>query len=166
MWFLDQLKGQNNLLFWELSLSKHLNWPKCLREGLKKSGKSPFEVFWALFVKNKCIFTIENSKQTLKIFQKIIKLHLDKQLFASSDAITAATSKILSTTRAILALTWFCHLSIYLWRLGGAWGAPRGDPPPIYEKNFNFWKWFLDHLEPKKLKKLHMENDPRWPPPH
>ena len=62
----------------------------------------------------KCIFTIENPKKTLKIFQKMIKLLLDKQIFASSDAITAATRKILSTTRTILALTWFCHLSIYL----------------------------------------------------
>ena len=43
----------------------------------------------------------------------MIKLLLDKQIFASSDAITAATRKILSTTRTILALTWFCHLSMY-----------------------------------------------------
>ena len=59
---------------------------------------------------------------------------LDKHIIASSDAkfsvtrtITAATCKILSTTHAILALTWFCHLSMYLWSLGS--------------------KWFLDHLE-------------------
>ena len=64
----------------------------------------------------------------------MIKLLLDKQNFASSDAITAATHKILFTTHAILALTWFCHLSIYLWSLGGAWGAPRGDPPLYMKK--------------------------------
>ena len=48
--------------------------------------------------------------------------------------IMAATCKILSTTCAILALTWFCHLSMYLWSLGGAWGAPRGDPPLYMKK--------------------------------
>ena len=44
----------------------------------------------------------------------MIKLLLDKQIFASSDAIMAATRKILSTTCTILALTWFCHVSIYI----------------------------------------------------
>ena len=54
--------------------------------------------------------------------------------FAAARAITAATRKILSTTHAILALTWFCHLRMYLWSLGGAWGAPRGDPPYTWKK--------------------------------
>ena len=104
------------------------------------------EIFFIYFLKldhflrtfcKKCIFTIENPKN-YKIFQKMTKLLLDKQIFASSDAITATTCKILSTTRAILALTWFCHLSIYLWSLGGAWGAPMGDPPlPLYMKKFS-----------------------------
>ena len=50
-------------------------------------------------------------------------------------AIMATRRKILSTTHAILALTWFCHLSMYLWSLGGgAWGAPRGDPPYTWKK--------------------------------
>ena len=34
--------------------------------------------------------------------------------FDASHAITAATRKSLSTTHTILALTWFCHLSMYL----------------------------------------------------
>ena len=58
------------------------------------------------FLSTYCIFTIKNPKK--------LKLLLYKQIFASSDAITAATRKILSTTRTILALTWFCHLSMYL----------------------------------------------------
>ena len=80
----------------------------------------------------KCIFTIENPKKLRKF--------LPRQMpdFAATCAITAATRKILSTTRAILALTKFCHLSMYMKpRGGGALGAPRGDPP-IHEKNFNF----------------------------
>ena len=49
----------------------------------------------------------------------MIKLLSDKQIFASqmpdfaaARAIMAATHKILSTTCAILDLTWFCHLSM------------------------------------------------------
>ena len=90
----------------------------------------------------------------------MIKLLLDKQNFASSDAITAATHKILFTTHAILALTWFCHLSIYLWSLGGAWGAPRGDPP-LYMKKLQCLKMIFRPFGAKKIKKLDMENDPR-----
>ena len=44
----------------------------------------------------------------------MIKLLLDKQIFASSDAITATTRKILSTTRTILALTSFVTL-VYIY---------------------------------------------------
>ena len=39
--------------------------------------------------------------------------------FAATCAMMAATCKIFTATRAILALTWFCHLSISLWSLGG-----------------------------------------------
>ena len=85
----------------------------------------------------------------------MIKLLLDKQIFASSDAIMAATRKILSTTHAILALTWFCHLSIlvYLWSLGGAWGAPRGDPPPHTWKKLQCLKMIFRPFGEKEIKK-------------
>ena len=39
--------------------------------------------------------------------------------FAATCAMMAATCKIFTATRAILALTWFCHLSISLWSLVG-----------------------------------------------
>ena len=57
--------------------------------------------------------------------------------FATARSITATTCKILSTTRSILALTWFCHLSMYLWSLGGGLRSPKEDPPPYTWKNFN-----------------------------
>ena len=83
----------------------------------------------------------------------MIKLLLDKQIFASSEAIMAATRKILSTTRTILALTWFCHLSIYLWSLGGgAWGAPRGDPHYTWKK-LQCQKMIFRPFGAKKIKK-------------
>ena len=48
---------------------------------------------------------------------------LDKQIlppqmpdFATTHAMTAATRTILATTPSILALTWFCHLSMCLCR--------------------------------------------------
>ena len=66
--------------------------------------------------------------------KKMIKLLWDKQIFASSNAITAATRKILSTTCAILALTWFCHLSMYLWSLGGGLRSSKGGPPFTWKK--------------------------------
>ena len=50
---------------------------------------------------------------------------LDKQIlplqmpdFAATHAMTAATPTILAATRAILALTWFCHPSMCLRSLG------------------------------------------------
>ena len=55
----------------------------------------PIKKFFYFFLKldhflrtfcKKCIFTIENPKKTQKNFQKMIKLLLDKQIFASSDA--------------------------------------------------------------------------------
>ena len=80
--------------------------------------------------------------------------------FAATCAIMAARRNILSTTRAILVLTWFCHLSMCLWSLGGAWGAPRGDPP-LYMKNNQClklifrpfgtkknWKWKMTLADP------------------
>ena len=73
--------------------------------------------------------------------------------FAAARAITAATRKILSTTRAILALTWFCHLRMYLWSLGGAWGAPRGDPPPYTWKKLQCLKMIFRPFGEKKIKK-------------
>ena len=38
----------------------------------------------------------------------------EKLNFAATRAIATARRKILSTTRAISALTWFCHLRMYL----------------------------------------------------
>ena len=73
--------------------------------------------------------------------------------FAAARAIMAATRKILSTTHAILALTWFCHLRMYLWSLGGAWGAPRGDPPPYTWKKLQCLKMIFRPFGEKKIKK-------------
>ena len=54
--------------------------------------------------------------------------------FAATCAITPATRKILSMTRAILALTKFCHLSMYMKPRGGGLEEPQGGTPPIHEK--------------------------------
>ena len=80
------------------------------------------EIFF-IFCK-KCIFSIENPKKNLENFSKNDKttfrqayfVFLPPQMpnFAVTRAITATTRKILSTICAILALTWFCHLSMYL----------------------------------------------------
>ena len=69
--------------------------------------------FLSTFCK-KCIFTIENPKKLQNYFQTSKFLPPQMPNFAATRAITAARRKILSTTRAILALTWFCHLSMYL----------------------------------------------------
>ena len=55
------------------------------------------------------------------------------------------------------SLTWFFHLSMCLWSLGGgvAWGAPSEDPP-IHEKKLIF--------RPFGTKKIEVENDPCWNP--
>ena len=61
--------------------------------------------------------------------------------FAEARTIMAATRKILSTTRAILALTWFCHLSMYLWSLGGGGlGSPKGGTRPLFMKKTSMSK--------------------------
>ena len=88
----------------------------------------------------------------------MIKLLLDKQIFASSDAITAATRKILSTTCAILALTWFCHLSMCLWSLGGL-EEPQGGTPPYTWKKFQCLKLIFRPFGTKK----NFESG-KWPP--
>merc|ERR1712131_284783 len=53
------------------------------------------KIFYFFFLKldhflrtfcKKCIFTTENPKKLRKFFKKMIKLLLDKQIFASSDA--------------------------------------------------------------------------------
>ena len=81
--------------------------------------------------------------------------------FAATCATTAATSKILSATRAIIALTWFCHLSMYLWSLwGGAWWAPRGNPSYTWKK-LQCLKMIFKPFGAKKNKKL----GPPQPPP-
>ena len=95
----------------------------------------------------------------------MIKLLLDNQLFASSDAITAATRKILSTTCAILALTWFCHLSIYLWRLGGGLRSPKGGPPLYTWKKLQCLKMIFRPFGAKKIKNKKLRMTPADPHP-
>ena len=95
----------------------------------------------------------------------MIKLLLDKQIFASSDAITAATRKIFSTTCTILALTWFCHLNVYLWSLGGGLRSPKGGPPPYTWKKLQCLKMIFRPFGVKKIKKIGYGKWPLLTPP-
>ena len=72
--------------------------------------------------------------------------------------------QILSVTRTILALTWFYHVSMYLWSLGGAWGAPRGDPP-LYMKKLQCLKMVCRPFGAKKIKKIGYGKWPSLTPP-
>ena len=94
--------------------------------------------FFPFFEKRK-FFGIFKGENTL--FSKKWKKFLGQQLFASSTALSTTTREMLAATREMSAATremsaatrafWprhdFCSL-------GGAWGAPRGGPPPIHEK--------------------------------
>ena len=54
----------------------------------------------------------------------------------------AATHTITAATCAILALTWFCHLSMCLgWK---KWKMTPADPPPIMEFSIIFLIFFLN----------------------
>ena len=70
--------------------------------------------------------------------------------FAATCTMMAAAHKIWAATCAILALTWFCHLSICLgWK---KWKMTPADPPPYYGIFHNFLK--KNFLNPSLSKKL------------
>jgi len=81
----------------------------------------------------------------------------------------AATHTITAATCAILALTWFCHLSMCLgWK---KWKMTPADPPPYYGIFHNFFKFFFEPFpnetrnffygsknDTSKIKKLYSRN--------
>ena len=151
-------------LRYNCSLARYFNYllVVLVREGFKKKKKKnygrfhigswpPFfflklDHFWELFVKS--VFlplkTQKNYFQTSKF------LPPQKPNFAATCAITATRRKILSTTRTILALTWFCHLSMYLWILGGGLEEPQGGTPPYTWKKLQCLKMIFRPFGAKK----------------
>ena len=85
----------------------------------------------------KCIFTIENPKKNQKIFQKMIKLPLDKQIFASSDARFCRSARSNGRyTQNFVHNT--CNFSLDMilspqnvsMKPRGGLRSPKGGPPP------------------------------------
>ena len=76
----------------------------------------------------------------------------------------AAARTMMATTHSILALTWFCQLSMCLWSLWGGLRSPKGGPPYTWKK-LQCLKMIFKTIWSKKIKKVDMENDPCWPTP-
>ena len=111
-----------------------------LVKGAKLCFRYPYFYFWHGESTSTASQLTSPASQKSKDLNKVSLLLQDfAQMpdFAATGAMMAATREISSATHAILALTWFCHLSMCLWSLGGGGLEPQGRTPPYTWKNFN-----------------------------
>ena len=140
-------KYQTSHITWRLWIKQlHLDQSKAIRrdQGLVKGAKlcfrNPYFYFWHGESTSTASQLSSPASQKSKDLNKVSLLLQDfAQMpdFAATGAMMAATREISSATHAILALTWFCHLSMCLWSLGGGGLEPQGRTPPYTWKNFN-----------------------------